>query len=75
MNYKKTLENLYKRILEVPTRFEDNSNGPYREYCPYCGDYAWYRGNEPIPTMRDIEHYPDCVWVEADKYTNPELYI
>jgi len=75
IDYKAELEAIYHGTLCTNTRFEDDLNGPYREYCPFCGDYIAYRGNESTPTMRDIDHYDGCQYLKARRYFYPEYFL
>ncbi len=65
-------QQLIKSILEHNTTFYDYSNGPYEESCPCCDSSKTYKGDEPKPTMQDINHEEDCAWILATRLQQEE---
>jgi hypothetical protein len=65
MDCKKVLEDICVEIMEIPSEFYDDSNGPYYAICPLCGARLPYSGNEKHKTISDIKHHSDCLRVKA----------
>ena len=58
---------LCKHIVETTLEFEDQVNGPYRKYCPFC--FAEITGGHKFThtshSMEDVSHELDCPYLIA----------
>jgi len=66
---------IMNQILETSTEFYDNPNGPYEESCPFCDASQRYKGNEPTPSMDELNHDSDCTWILANMIEYPEKFL
>jgi hypothetical protein len=61
------IKKLCEGVLETSTIFYDNPDGPYENSCPFCGVTMYTGGNEGYPSMSDLNHREDCVYLLAKK--------
>lgn len=52
-------------IIDSEPDFYDDPNGPYYHICPYCRKRQSFSGDETGPTMQELQHDNDCIWLIA----------
>lgn len=65
MTREEDIQKVIDGILNITPNFWDNPNGGYEYSCPFCNGEKTIEGNELPPTMKDIEHDIDCIWLIA----------
>ena len=53
------------KVMTTSLIFWDNPNGGYDHTCPFCGVTVSVGGNESFPSIKDLKHDPDCVYLLA----------
>ena len=67
IGYAKEIQALIEGVAAMDPVFFDDPNGPYSMTCPFCSEYIDYGGNRSHPTMQDIQHDKNCIWLIAKK--------
>ena len=68
----KDIEKLCNDILNMNTDDAFNSNCPDYSYCPYCRAKMLY---EQCASIDDLDHYKDCIYVQAKMILQPEEFL
>jgi hypothetical protein len=67
IGYSKDIQALINGVSVMDPTFYDNPNGPYEMTCPFCYGNIEYGGNRSNPTMVELPHTKDCIWLIAKK--------
>ena len=73
IGHSKEISQIIKGVLDMNAVFFDDPNGPYSMTCPFCSGAIKYGGYRQDPTMEELPHSSDCIWVIAKRISgNPE---
>lgn len=64
MTREEDIQRLIEGVLETTPIFYDDANGGYDYSCQFCGNTLTV-GGDATPTMRDIKHGVDCIYLIA----------